>query len=140
MKTHHTTLPLSFARGLVLFAVAGALMLPVVATTARATDTATLERLANQAAALPMKAKFVKSKSATAEAPYVLHLKNTSKQPLTVSATVNTSVPVHNRPKTREVPAQVVEPGKMIMIENLAAQDTVTVTAEGFEPLKLTAP
>ena len=91
---------------------------------------------ANQGPILPLTAKFEQMKSK--EAPnYVLKLTNDSKKAITASATVYLSVMSHNRDKARQVAAHVIEPGKTWTIDELAALDKVTVTAEGFAPLEL---
>lgn len=113
------------------FATAGAF--------ASASDDALAPR-ADKPAAAPLKATFAKDASGKTEGPYVLELANTSAHAVKVGATVDLSVVVHNRPKSRTVAAQSVEPGKSLRIDDLSAGDKVTVTAEGFEPLHLTVP
>jgi hypothetical protein len=81
--------------------------------------------------ALPLKASFEKDTSGKHEAPMVLHLKNESAQELSVSAHIDLSVVVHNRPKTRELPAQKVAAGAVLTIDNLAPEDKVTSDPAG---------
>jgi len=90
--------------------------------------------------ALPLKASFEKDTSGKHEAPMVLHLKNESAQELSVSAHIDLSVVVHNRPKTRELPAQKVAAGAVLTIDNLAPEDKVTLSAEGHAPLVVAVP
>jgi hypothetical protein len=117
-----------------LIALGCALSLALIPVSAlKAADTA-----APQAASLPVTAKFEKSASAEKGPPFVLTLTNTSKASLTVSAKILLSVVAHSETKARKVPAHVIAPGESWTIADLAAQDKVTVTAEGFAPLELT--
>jgi hypothetical protein len=89
---------------------------------------------------LPLKASFKKDTSGKNEAPIILHLKNESAAALMVSARIDLSIVVHSRPKTREIPAQKVAAGATLTIDNLAAEDKVTLSAEGHAPLVVVAP
>jgi len=128
----NTLVSLVRARGLALSVLAGALAL---ATLLPATTLAAPEK-----PALPLAATFEKDTSGANEAPIILHLKNESGAALTVSAHIDLSVVVHNRPKTREIAAQEVEAGAVLTIPNLAPEDKVTLTAEGHAPLVVSVP
>ena len=73
----------------------------------------------------------------TEKPPFVLTLKNDSKDALKVSAKVLLSVAAHNADKARNVPAETVAPGKTMTISDLAALDVVVVSTEGYAPLKI---
>jgi hypothetical protein len=90
--------------------------------------------------ALPLKVTFERDTSGKNEAPMVVHLANESKQELTVSAHIELSVVVHNRPKTRDVPAQKVPVAGAMTIENLAPEDKITLSAEGYAPMVVVVP
>ena len=116
---------------LTLAALAAATISPAVAANAPATKAS-----AEQTRKLPVTATF--ERVATEDGPpYVLKLTNNSAGDLKVSATVMLSVVSHNRDKAREVPAQVIAPGKSVTIRELAAQDKVVVRADGYAPLEL---
>ena len=100
---------------------------------------ATVHAVAEQAA-LPLKASFVKDTSGKHEAPMVLNLKNESAEAVTVTTHIDLSVVVHNRPKTRDLPAQTVAAGAVLTIDNLAPEDKVTLSADGYAPLVVTVP
>lgn len=124
-------------RSIALLALGGAFAFASLSL-ARAVDTAMLQRLADTAPAAPLKAAFTKDDSGKNEAPYTLTLTNTGAHAVKVAATIDLSVVVHNRPKSRDVAAQTIEPGKTLAIDDLAAGDKVTVTADGYAPLHLT--
>ena len=92
--------------------------------------------VSEKAPALPVKATFEKVKKDDAP-PYVLKLKNTSKESLEVSVTVLLSVMSHNRDKARQIPAHVIAAGDTYSVADLAAMDKVTVNAKGYAPLEL---
>ena len=69
--------------------------------------------------------------------PYVLKVKNTSSQPVKVSATVLLSVVAHNRDKARQEPERELAAGATWTIEELAAQDKVLLNAVGFAPREI---
>lgn len=117
-----------FALTLAASALAIAVMIP-----------ATALAVAEQAA-LPLKASFVKDTSGKNEAPMVLNLKNESAEAVTVTTHIDLSVVVHNRPKTRDLPAQTVAAGAVLTIDNLAPEDKVTLSADGYAPLVVTVP
>jgi hypothetical protein len=122
----------SLPRKLALLLVS-ALSLLSFAASAKA-DGPTLQPRAEKAAPLPVAATFAKVTGD--KGPYVLTLKNTSAKAITVSVVVVESVRSHNRPDTRKSSIELAA-GKSSQVENLAAHDEVTVSAEGFEPLKL---
>jgi len=102
-------------------------------------DSPALRPLDAKAPSLPITAVF--SKAANPDAgPYVLSLTNTSKDALTVSVRIQLSVTFHADGKVRNLSNHVIDPGQAWTIENLAATDKVTVTADGFAPLELTVP
>ena len=86
--------------------------------------------------ALPLTPTITKVASAE-KPPFVLTLKNDSKDTLKVSAKVLLSVAAHNADKARNVPAEAVAPGKAMTISGLAALDVVVVSADGYAPLKV---
>jgi hypothetical protein len=92
----------------------------------------------DKAAATPITATFAKNPAATTEGPYVLTLTNTTDHSVKVSVHVDEDVTSHNRPKARDVGPQDIAPGGTWKVDNLAAQDKVTVTGDGLEPMKLT--
>ena len=115
------------ARGLALSILAGALALAVLVPNAA--------RAADEKPALPLKATFEKATSGKNGAPMIVHLKNESAQAITVSGDIALSVVVHNRPKSREVPAHKIDAGATMTLDNLAPEDKVTLKAEGYAPL-----
>ena len=93
----------------------------------------------DKAPSLPLTGTF--AKVTTGEAgPYVLTLKNDSKEAVKASAKILLSVAFHADNKARNIPEQVVKPGQTWTIPGLAAADRVTITAKGFAPLELTVP
>lgn len=119
------------------------LLLPLVITAASAvaaTDQPASRQAADKAAKLPVTSSFKKETDGENKGLYILTLKNISPIALKVTATVHESVISHNRPKTRTLPPQVIEPGQRWRIEALAAHDKVTLVAEGFETLELITP
>jgi hypothetical protein len=72
--------------------------------------------------------------------PYVLNLKNDSKDALVVTASIHLSVAFHANKKDRRIPSHTLEAGQTWTIPDLAAGDKVTVTAEGYASLELTVP
>lgn len=105
----------------------------------RAAGSVQAQALDDKAPALPLTATFEKVSGAEA-GPYVLNLKNVSKESIKASATVLSSLPSHANRRTMDIPEHVIEPGQVWTISDLAAADKVTVTAPGFAPLELTVP
>ena len=93
--------------------------------------------MADKCPCLPLSATFAKTAD-TENAPYVLTLKNDSKDTVKASAKVLLAVAFHAEAKARNVDEQVVEPGKTWTIAELAKGDRVVVSAAGFAPLELT--
>jgi hypothetical protein len=101
-----------------------------------AADTSAKQPLADKAPALPLTATFEKVAS-TEGTPFVLKLKNDSKDTLKLSGKVLLSVVHHAMDKARVLPDQVLEGGQVWTIKDLSAQDKVLVTAAGFAPLEV---
>jgi hypothetical protein len=111
---------------------------PVLTAAANAAELPALRDLDDKAPALPLAATFAKAEGE--DGPYVLSLKNTSNSTLKVSAKILLSVYFHADSKARNVPEHAVDAGQVWTIPGLAANDKVTVTADGFAPLELTVP
>jgi hypothetical protein len=138
MNTSYTSFSRPALGVTALIALGCAFSLAFVPISAKAADdTAALQPLADKAPSLPLTATFEKVSGAE-NGPFVLHLKNVSKDAIKASAKVLLSVVVHNTNKARVVPEHVVAPGEVWTIADLAALDKVIVTAEGFAPLELT--
>ncbi len=105
----------------------------------RAADTAALLRLDDKAPSLPLTASFEKVADSTG-GPYVLSLKNISKDAIEVTVKIHLSVAFHANNKDRNVPAHVIDPDQVWTVSDLAAGDKITVTAAGFAPLELVVP
>jgi hypothetical protein len=117
----------------VLFVLGSALSFALVQSpTLRAAD----EMKADKAPAAPLSATFEKVADAE-NGPFVLNLKNDSKEAVSAKAKVLLSVAFHAESKARQVPEQVIKPGKTWSIKDLAAGDKVVVHAKGFAPLEL---
>ncbi len=106
---------------------------------ATASGAAVLNRLDDKAPALPVTATFDKGTDPDV-GPYVLNLKNVSKDSLKVSVAIHLSVAFHANKKDRNLPDHVIEPDQVWTVTDLAAGDKVTVTADGYAPLELTVP
>ncbi len=107
---------------------------------ARAADiNASLRPLDDKAPSLPLTADFSKGTDANV-GPYILSLTNTSKDAIKVSVKIHLSVSFHASTKDRNISDHVIDPGQAWTINDLAAADTVTVTADSFAPLELTVP
>jgi hypothetical protein len=98
-----------------------------------------LRSLDDKAPSLPLTANFSKVTDPDV-GPYVLSLTNTSKDAIKVSVKIQLSVTSHDNAKERNIPNHVIDPGQAWTIDNLAATDKVTVTADGFAPLELIVP
>jgi hypothetical protein len=96
-------------------------------------------RAADSAPALPVTTSFEKVTGAEG-APYVLTIKNTSQDTLTVTAKVLLSVTFHAENKARNLPAQGIDAGKEWKISDLSADDKVILSAPGFATLEVTVP
>jgi hypothetical protein len=93
----------------------------------------------DKAPSLPLTSTFDKGTDPN-EGPYVLNLKNVSKDSLKVSVSIHLSVAFHANKKDRTLPDHVIEPDQVWTVSDLAAGDKVTVTADGYSPLELTVP
>ena len=130
--------PLGISTVLALGCVLGltAVQLPA----ARAGDaSAEMRPLDDKAPSLPLTAAFSKGTDPNV-GPYTLSLTNTSKDAIKVSVKIHLSVSFHANTKDRSVPDHVIDPGQVWTVDDLAAADKVTVTADGFAPLELTVP
>jgi hypothetical protein len=105
----------------------------------RAADGPASPPAADKAPSLPLVPSFEKVTSGE-DGPYVLNLKNVSKDVVTASAQVIASVTFHATAKTRNLPEHAIDPGQVWTITELAATDKVIVSAKGFAPLELTVP
>ncbi len=94
---------------------------------------------ADKAPALPLKPTIEKVAS-TEGTPFVLHLKNESKESLKVSGKVLLAVVHHAMDKARPVAEQTVAAGASLTIKDLSADDRVILTAAGHEPLEVRIP
>ena len=88
---------------------------------------------------LPVTATFEKVASSEGT-PFVLHLKNDSKDTLKLSGKVLLSVVNHAMDKARALPEQSVEAGKVMTVSGLAGDDKVIVSAAGFAPFEVKVP
>jgi len=88
---------------------------------------------------LPLSSTIEKVAS-TDGTPFVVHLKNDSKETLKLSGKVLLSVVNHAMDKARTLPEQTLEAGKVWTITNLSADDKVIVSAAGFAPLEVKVP
>lgn len=120
-------------RSLVVAAAVAALFLaPVV----RSADQVSAQPLADQAKALPVTTAIEKGQPGPQYgAPYVLTVTNTSKAELKLKAKIAQSVVGHNRPKQIDLPEKALAAGAAWRIDDLAAEDTVTLHAPGFDKL-----
>jgi len=122
-----------------LLALSCAAFLSLTATTAlKAADLATLQPLADAApaaSALPVDVKI--EKVAGKEKAFVVKLTNHSKDSLKVTAKVLLAVAFHGEEKARRIPAHTIEAGKEWSIDDLAFDDHVVVSAEGFATLEI---
>lgn len=125
--------------GLLIVACALACVVPSPTISAAATDRAESSAI-EQPQALPVSVWFEKAVPEDSETPMILRLKNEARESMSVGATIETSIVVPNRPKSRTVPPQVVPPGGTLSIDKLAPDDRVTLTAEGFDPLLVIVP
>jgi hypothetical protein len=128
------------ARSLVALSFVAAFTAATLSAPALASPT-TLQPLADKAAAkLPLSGSFAKGTPGENGGPYALTLKNTSKKTLTVEGTIIWSVASHNRANTIKLPPREIAAGESWIINDLAAEDRVILTAEGYEKLEFKTP
>lgn len=89
--------------------------------------------------ALPLSPTFEKVAS-TEGTPFVLHLKNDSKDTLKLSGKVLLSVVNHAMDKARVLPEHSLAAGEVWTIAALSADDRVLVSAAGYAPLEFRVP
>lgn len=106
---------------------------------AKAADTPVLRPLADKALSLPLTATFEKVTGGES-GPYVLKLKNESKDTLKVTTKILLAVAFHADNKARNLPEHSIDAGQVWSIPDLAAGDKVIITAAGFAPLEITVP
>jgi hypothetical protein len=104
--------------------------------TLKASDLATLQPMADAKVPLPLTSVIEKVTGAE-KGPYVLKLKNESKAEVKVTAKILLAVFEHGEDKAKHLPAHTIEAGKTWKIADLAAEDKVIVTADGFAPLEI---
>ena len=104
---------------------------------AKAADTVALQPLADKAPSLPLTASFEKVTGGE-KGPFVLKLKNDSKDTLKASAKILLAVAFHADSKARNLPEHAIAPGQAWSIADLVAGDKIVITAAGFAPLELT--
>jgi hypothetical protein len=92
--------------------------------------------LADTAPALPLTHSFTKVEGGE-KGPYVLQLKNESASDITVSGKILLAVAFHAESRSRSIPSHKIEAGKSWSIADLAFDDKITLTADGFAPLEL---
>jgi hypothetical protein len=120
-------------RSLVVSAAVAALFLAPVA---RSADQVASQPLAHHEKALPVTTVVEKGQPGPQYgAPYVLTVTNTGKAELKLKAKIAQSVAAHNRPKSIELPEKALAAGASWRIDDLAAEDTVTLHAPGFDKL-----
>jgi hypothetical protein len=120
-------------------ALAGILSLPLARTAVAGSSAPTFQALDDKLPAAPLAVSFEKVTDGEG-GPYVLKLKNTSSDAVTVSAKLFPSVTIHTDPKERDLPERSLAAGDTWSIPGLAATDKVTVNAKGFAPLEITVP
>jgi hypothetical protein len=95
--------------------------------------------LADKAPALPLTATFEKVESADGM-PFVLKVKNDSKESLTLGGKVLLSVVHHAMDKARNLPEEPLPAGQVRTIQNLSPDDKVILSAPGFSPMEIRVP
>jgi hypothetical protein len=122
-----------------LLSISCAALLAFAARGLNAADLPTVQPLADgapaAAAALPLDVKI--EKVADKEKAFVVKLTNHSKDSLKVTAKVLLAVAFHGEERARRIPAHSIDAGKEWSIEDLAFDDHVVVSAEGFAPLEI---
>jgi hypothetical protein len=139
MMNPNTSLARPALRRIALLALGGALVLVATPFSALRAADAPASQPSDKAPSLPLVPTFEKVTSGE-NGPYVLNLKNVSKDAVTVSAQVIASVTFHATAKTRNLPDHAIEAGQVWTITELAATDKVIISGKGFAPLELTVP
>ncbi len=120
-----------------LLVLGTALALPALPT-AIAAGSETLQPRVAEAKALPVTTSVTKGEPGPEYGgPYVLSVTNTSGAELQLKAVIAQSVVSHNRPKTIELPVKSLAAGATWKIVDLAVDDKVTFSAEGYEKLEV---
>ena len=120
-----------------LLALGCAFLAAFVQTPALRAEGDSSQAAADSSPSLPLSASFSKSAD-TADAPYVLSLKNESANPVAARAKVLLAVAFHADSKARTVSEHSIGAGETWTIPDLAKGDRVIVSAAGFAPLVLT--
>jgi hypothetical protein len=107
--------------------------------TLKGADGAALQPLADKAPSLPLTATFEKVTGGE-NGPFVLKLKNDSKDAVKVTTKILLSVAFHADSKAKHLPAHTIKAGQVWSIPDLAAADKLILTAEGFAPLEIVVP
>ena len=95
----------------------------------------TLQALAD-AKALPLSHSFKKVEGGE-KGPFVITLKNDSDAAVKVTPKILLAVVMHAESKARHLPAHTIEAGQSWSIADLAAEDKVILTADGFAPMEI---
>lgn len=136
----NTSSPRSAACRTALIALGCAFSLVLVSMPAlKAADTAAVPPMAGKAPSLPLTTTFEKG-TAREMGPYVLKLKNDSKDALKVNVKILLSVAFHMGSKHWDLPEHVIDPGQVWTVPDLSAGDKISITAQGFAPLELVVP
>lgn len=106
----------------------------------QAAGTEIRQPLAAEAKPLPFSTAFEKGEPGENGGPYVLVLTNTAAEALKVQGSIIWSVASHNRANTIKLPERVIEPGGTWKIADLAVEDRVVLTAEGYATLDVKVP
>jgi hypothetical protein len=126
--------PMKFqTRSLIVAAAVAALFLTPLA---RSADQISAQPLAEKTKTLPVTTAIEKGQPGPQYgAPYVLTVTNASKAELKLTAKIAQSVVGHNRPKSIDLPEKTLAAGASWRIDDLAAEDTVTLHAPGYDKL-----
>lgn len=122
--------------GRILLAVVS-LGLGLFTATGLCADAKAADAAAAKAPALPVTTAVEKGEPGENGGPFVLKVTNSSKTTLHVSAVIVWSVASHNRANTIKMPAHELAAGASWAISDLAANDHVTLSAEGHAPLEV---
>lgn len=128
----------SSLRRLVLALGCAAGLALLAAPAARAVEAA--PRADHEAKSLPVTTSFHKGEAGEHGGVHVLAVTNTSGAALKVKASVVQSVASHNKPRTIELAEHEIAAGGVYEIKDLAADDVVTLHAEGYAKLEVKVP